>query len=206
MADGGYDEGYRNCPCFWGNEPGSLVRLLFDRIRSFDGFKCLDAGSGEGKNAASMAVHGGIVDAIEVSDLAQKNGAAIWGPHPLIRRKTEDIRDIALPSASYDIVVAYGLLHCMSDKADVQLVLAKLQAATRKGGYNVVCAFNQRHQDLRAHPEFTPTLLPHNFYLNAYSGGWELITATDTDLIETHPHNGIEHTHSMTRVLAQRVK
>ncbi len=46
---GGYDDGYRECPCFWGDEPGSLVRVLCDHIGPVRGFAVLDAGCGEGK-------------------------------------------------------------------------------------------------------------------------------------------------------------
>jgi hypothetical protein len=30
--NGGYDDGYRNCSCFWGVDPGSFVKLLTQRL------------------------------------------------------------------------------------------------------------------------------------------------------------------------------
>ena len=78
-----------------------------------------------------------------------------------------------------------------------------LQAATAPGGYNVVCVFNDRQQDLTAHPGFTPTLLRHTDYLGLYSS-WELVYASDEDLHEIHPHNGVPHMHSLTRLIARK--
>lgn len=71
------------------------------------------------------------------------------------------------------------------------------------GAYNVICAFNVRRQELDAHPGFSPTLLSHEDYLAAYAS-WDLVKESDSDLTETHPHNNLEHTHSMTRILARK--
>jgi SAM-dependent methyltransferase len=204
MANGGYDDGYRTCPCFWGQQPGSYVRLLLDRSDSFEGLICLDAGCGEGKNAAFMAANRGTVEAIEISDWALQNRPALWAGDPLIKWRTGDIRIVELEPHRYDVVVAYGLLHCLSSANEIATALRKLQIATRVGGYNVICAFNSRHQELHSHPGFTPTLLEHGDYLSAYHGEWEILTCSDSDLIETHPHNRIQHTHSMTRILAKK--
>lgn len=201
--NGGYDDGYRECPCFWGTEPGSFVRLLSSCIQSFQGVEALDAGCGEGKNAVFLAKAGAVVDAIDVSALAIENGRRCWPEYASIRWRVADVREIELPKARYSVVVSYGLLHCMSSTAEVLDVLANLQGATRVGGYNVICAFNDRKQELHAHPGFLPCLLSHSAYMAAYSL-WEVLRASDSDLTETHPHNNLKHTHSMTRILARR--
>jgi tellurite methyltransferase len=204
MANGGYDDGYRTCPCLWGKEPGSYVKLLLSRMKSFDGLHFLDAGCGEGKNAAFIAANGGSVEALEISDLAQENGLKAWGSNSLITWRSGDIRQSELTTEAYDVVVAYGLLHCLSTEAEIAQVLNNLKRATRVGGYNVVCAFNRRHQELEAHPGFSPMLLAHDDYIGAYAKHWEIIASSDSDLVETHPHNGIQHTHSMTRLLVRK--
>jgi hypothetical protein len=100
--------------------------------------------------------------------------------------------------------VAYGLLHCLNDVGTVTATVRALQLWTAPGGWNVVCSFNDRHQELaEAHPGFQPTLLPHETYVNYYSG-WELLFSSDQDLYETHPHNSIPHGHSMTRLIARK--
>jgi len=57
-------------------------------------------------------------------------------------------------------------------------------------------------QDLTGHPGFTPLLMPHDFFLDAYSD-WNIVVATDNDLVETHPHNKIRHMHSLSRLLVR---
>ena len=201
--NGGYDDGYRECPCFWGTEPGSFVRLLVEQPLAVSGLKALDAGCGEGKNAAFLARHGALVDAVDLSEIAIRNGRQHWPRSAGMRWQIGDIRQVGLPREFYDVVVAYGLLHCMPSISELMDVLGRLQNATRCSGYFVLCAFNSRRQDLIAHPDFAPTLLSHADYLAAFSG-WQIVAGSDTDLTERHPHNNIEHTHALTRLLARK--
>ena len=201
--NGGYDDGYRACPCFWGTEPGSFVQLLathFDRVA---GLRVLDAGCGEGKNAAFFAQQGALVDALDLSELAIGNGRKLWGHLTGISWQVADVRNAEIRPQQYDVVVAYGLLHCLASAAEVIKVLTRLQDATRSAGYLVLCAFNSRLQDLSAHPGFNPCLLSHTDYVRAFAG-WEIVSDSDSDLTERHPHNDIEHTHALTRLVAQK--
>ena len=202
--NGGYDDGYKSCPCFWGNEPGSLVKLYTSSVGLFKGFRVLDAGCGEGKNAYYFGQRGSTVLAIDVSDYAIHNAKRTFGNIENVTWLCGNIRDIELPDNHYNIVIAYGLLHCLHSEVDIKNLVMRLQSATKKGGYHLVCAFNNRHQELDAHPEFRPCLMPHSFYLDLYVN-WKAIHISDSDLHETHPHNQIPHTHSMTRILAQKL-
>jgi len=203
-SGGGYDDGYRNCPCFWGTEPGSLVRRLPEFVDSFDGLHVLDAGCGEGKNAAALAQRGALVDAFDVSQYAVENGRRQWPELESIRWRVADARNEDLPAAHYDLVIAYGFTHCLADEAEIVDLVSKLQAAAKASALHVLVAFNDRRQELEAaHPGFHPTLLSHARYLDLYDG-WEILVESDTDLTETHPHNQIEHTHSMTRLIARK--
>ena len=141
--------------------------------------------------------------AIDASMLALRNAAAAWPSVANITWDHADVRDLQLSPDAYDVVLAYGLLHCLADENEVRTTTAKIQRATIAGGFNVICAFNARQQDLSAHPGFEPVLLAHEYYGNLYNE-WHLIHSTDNDLEEVHPHNGIRHTHSMTRLIARR--
>ena len=198
-----YDAGYALCPCFWGRRPGRLVSELTRLLPSWQDLSVLDLGCGEGKNAAFAAKRGANVLAIDASRLALRNAVAAWPRVSNIHWQHADIREIELLPNAYDVILAYGLLHCLTSESQVLRVVADIQHATIAGGFNVVCAFNSRHQDLRAHPGFVPTLLAHDDYVRLYST-WALDHSTDTDLNETHPHNGIPHTHSMTRLIARK--
>lgn len=200
---GGYDEGYTACPCFWGTNPSSYVRLLESKLGSFTNLKVLDAGCGEGKNATYLANLGAHVLAIDISSAAITNGKATWPERVNLVWQEEDIRIKPLPDHTFDVVIAYGLLHCLRTPKEVDGVIGKLQLATISGGHHVICAFNSRRQDLSGHPGFFPCLLPHTHYLMHYEK-WELLAYSDSDLYESHPNNGIPHHHSLTRILARK--
>jgi SAM-dependent methyltransferase len=175
---------------------------LEEYIADFRGLGVFDAGCGEGKNAAFFTQRGARVRAIDISDAAIKNGKAAFGDGTGIEWVRGDIRNIEL-SMEYDIVIAYGLLHCLPSEAEIAKTIRKLQSATASRGYNLLCALNDRWQDMSAHPDLSPTLLPHQRFLDLYAG-WDILHGSDTDLTETHPHNNIEHTHSLTRILARK--
>jgi tellurite methyltransferase len=200
---GGYDEGYLCCSQFWGAEPGSLVRRMFSDI-SLDGQLVLDVGCGDGKNAIWLASRGARVLAVDVSRLAI-NRATTQDPERRVAWAVADATALPLlPEARFDAVVAYGLLHCLPDEGAVHEAILNLQALTKEGGLHLTVTFNSRDQGLgEAHPGFRPTLLPHNRYVDAY-GSWGVVEATDELLHETHPHNGIPHHHSMTRIIARK--
>lgn len=200
----GYDAGYAACECFWGETPGSLIRILEKEVSDFRGLRVLDAGCGEGKNAVHLAQRGALVDAFDISALAVDNGIRIFGTPPRLRWRVVDIRAEPLAEDFYSVVIAYGLLHCLPSESQVQAVARKLQAATAPDGYMIICAFNDRITDLRAHPGFRPTFLPHRTYRELFAG-WRLAFISDEDLWETHPHNGVAHVHSMTRIVAHKL-
>lgn len=199
---GGYDDGYAACPCFWGRDPGSLVARLEGMIPSFDGMHVLDVGCGEGKNAAYLADRGAVVEAMDVSALALANARAAWGESS-VRWVHGDVRLASFDAARHDLVIAYGILHCLETPEQVSKTIRRLQDTTASGGWNIVCAFNDRRQELHAHPGFTPTLCSHE-WLVAHYDGWRVAYCSDEDLAESHPTNNILHVHSMTRILAQK--
>jgi cyclopropane fatty-acyl-phospholipid synthase-like methyltransferase len=200
--DGGYDAGYSACPCFWGRTPGSLVLHLLKGI-AVDGWRILDAGCGEGKNAAYLASLGAEVLAVELSEPALQNAELAWPDISGINWIRRDIRDLSFAEEEFDLVIAYGLLHCLSSSQEIAEMIRRFHHWTKPAGYNVICAFNDRKQDLFAHPGFHPTLLKHEQYVSLYNP-WDLSALTDTDLQEVHPHNDILHSHSMTRFIAQK--
>jgi cyclopropane fatty-acyl-phospholipid synthase-like methyltransferase len=164
----------------------------------------LDAGCGEGKNAVYLAKRGAKVTAVEISSLALENAEKNWAGVDGVTWINADIRKHRLAASSFDVVVSYGLLHCLNTESEVRRTLRKLKAATKPGGFLILCVFNDRQQDLSAHPGFEPCLLPHKFYEDSVSG-WQTCVCTDNDLVEKHPHNNVRHSHSMTRILAQRM-
>lgn len=203
-SEGGYDKGYTKCDCFWGREPGSLIKKLIDFVGDISQWEVLDAGSGEGKNTAYLLSLGANVTAIDVSSHAIHNAKTCWPEIPTHIWKAQDIRSFDISAKNFDLIVAYGLLHCLNDIDEIIDVVKKFQKSTKSLGFNVICAFNNRHQELQAHEDFNPVLLTHDQYLDMYKD-WKLLISTDSDLTESHPHNNIQHTHSLTRIIAQKL-
>ncbi len=162
----------------------------------------LDLGCGEGKNAAYLARLGCIVEAWDISDAALNNARAAW-PETPVRWQLKDALSISTESRKFDVIIAYGLYHCLPSET-INKVINKVQLITNKDGYNIIVAYNdRRHINTgSAHPGFNPVLIPHADYLDAYIN-WSIIESSDEDLTERHPNNMIQHTHSMTRMLAQ---
>jgi tellurite methyltransferase len=130
------------------------------------------------------------------------NARRAW-PNVRVRWLLKDATDIAVETRIFHLVVAYGLLHCL-DQESVASTIEQMQRITLPGGFNLVVCFNDRLNDIRlAHPGFSPSLLPHSFYQKSYTG-WDLLYCTDEDLHERHPTNEIDHTHAMTRIVAQK--
>jgi tellurite methyltransferase len=169
---GGYDDGYSRCSCFWGTEPSTLVVRLLNSLPNLLDLDVLDAGCGEGKNAVAFAKRGARVTGVDCSSLALRNGQKMW-PQARIRWINDDLLYYSLGVATFDVVVAYGLLHCLRTQQEVGDLVRKLQQATRRGGWNAVCAFNARRHDLAGHVGFEPCLLSHQWYVDRYHG-WEV--------------------------------
>ena len=83
-------------------------------------------------------------------------------------------------------------------------MISSFMEATMPGGYNVICSLNGRITSFGdAHPDLHPCLLSHSFYVGCYSS-WQIIKQSDTDLFESHRHDRIAHTHSLTRILSRK--
>ncbi len=203
MTTGGYDDGYAAVPCFWGKEPGSLVKFFLSQ-HSVEGQDVLDLGCGEGKNANAFAQAGAHAVAVDCSDDAIGNGKAAFS-NAMIEWHLTDAQSFASSQldCTYDVVVVYGLLHCMDSESAAALLVHEIKRVTKPRGTVIVVAFNNRSQDLSAHPGFDPLLLSHSWFLKAFED-WQIEGATDTDLHETHPHNQIPHHHSLTRIVARK--
>jgi tellurite methyltransferase len=201
---GGYDNGYSTCPCFWGRKPGSLVRA-FANLVPVAGKTILDLGCGEGKNAVFLADAGGLVVAVDCSEVALRNARNAWPRKIGVDWVLGDATTISLEGV-FDVVVSYGFLHCLAGEPMVRAAIKYTQELTAVCGYNIICTFNDRaHPDLAlAHSAFSPCLLSHAYFCDAYDG-WELTNLTDSDLSEVHPHNGVRHSHSLTRFIARKL-
>jgi SAM-dependent methyltransferase len=200
--DGGSDHAYAASTCVWGREAEPLLEDLA-RGTSVDGWRVLDAGCGEGRNSAYLARLGATVDAVDVSPLAVEHARATWGTVPGVTWSVGDLRAVALPAAHYDLVVLDSVLHWLADAADADQVLGRMRAATRPGGRHVMCAFDDRRQELDGHP-VPPRFLPsHGWYLSRYDS-WHVEAVYEEDVVSAHPGAPHPHGHSVTKLVARK--
>src|SRR5258707_12484988 len=103
-VNGGYDSGYKSCDCFWGTEPSSLVKALAPHVYRFSGLRVLDAGCGEGKNAAFFSKQGAVVTAVDLSALAISHAKRDWQTLAGIAWVQADIRTLDFGAQPYEVV------------------------------------------------------------------------------------------------------
>ena len=202
--DSGYDEGYIAVEKFWGNEPAGFVKVAVELLKekNINNAVCLDFGCGHGKNAIYLANNGFQVTAVDSSYYSIREARATYSN---VEWKVRDMRKIKIEKNRYDLILLTGSLHCLSTKSEVVDVVNTVKASTKIGGYNVISVFNNRIQDLSGHsPDFHPILLSHEEYKRMYSD-WKIIEISDKILEDKHPHNKINHKHSITRMLVQRM-
>jgi len=198
---GGCDAGYRTSSCLWGRAPEPLVVALGERT-AMAGLRVLDAGCGEGRNAVHLARLGALVTAMDVSALALAHARAAWPAEPGVRWLRADVRSADLGSGRYDVVICDSLLHWLPSPEAAHALLARLRRATRPGGWHVVCAFNDRAQQLAGHTNPPRCLLGHEDIVASYASA-ELVEVLDTDVSSVHADQPELHRHSVTALLAR---
>lgn len=206
MEDGGYDEGYRQCPCFWGTNPAEMVLEASTLVQAHGRqARAIDLGCGEGKNAAALNDAGFQVLAVDRSSIAISHAMYAFADRS-VQWLVADLQAVRGPADWFDVVVATGSLHCLASEEEIGVAVRMMQSMTRLGGLNVLYAFDEGAHDMSGHgPSFTPTLLPHSTYVGYYQG-WEVVRAGSVVQADQHPHNLVPHQHSITRLLARRVR
>ena len=200
--NGGYDEGYEKCGCFWGNKPGKLVLKYLLKSPSGVGLTALDLGCGEGKNSIALANAGFQVTAVDCSFAALQNANANHSGTE-VAWTLADALDFLPNAPAYSLIVMYGLLHCMQTEMQVYDLIRLAIKHTSIGGKIILVAFNDGPHDLSAHPGFKPLLLPHDYYVKSFAQ--QTLEIVENEIIhETHPHNGIPHFHSLTRLVVRK--
>jgi cyclopropane fatty-acyl-phospholipid synthase-like methyltransferase len=184
--------------------PGKFVRNIPSLVHSG---RVLDLGAGEGKNAIYLAQHGFDVLAVDCSRFALANfRRRLTGLSEEVSRRIEIVEaDVTRfqPNGNFDVVVAYGLLHCLADCDAIRRVVSVMQSCTTLGGINVLVSFTDL---LPVPPEqdyLEPTLLPEGVLESLYEG-WEILGSENDVITETHPTSDAPHSHSLCRLLARK--
>lgn len=115
-----YQNEYENSSCFWGTDPAKFVKLYLEKFSAnLENKLVLDIGAGEGKNSVYLANMGAKVVATDVSKLALSRFTMQPNYHKCksqIYRVISDIKNLAISKCQFDIIVAYGVLHCLDNR------------------------------------------------------------------------------------------
>jgi SAM-dependent methyltransferase len=161
--------------------------------------KALDIGCGDGKNLVYLENKGWIVDGIDISELA------IQGAYERLRLNNQtnkgliicqDVRDINYGIEEYDLIISYGLYHCLND-TDLLKVHNIAINALKTGGLFSFAIFNN-HLPLPDNHHTNSIFLRDANYMLLHLSGFECINYF-TGVIEEH-HLPIvdKHKHSLT--------
>jgi tellurite methyltransferase len=202
---GQYDTEYSQCPCFWGTEPGKFVQIIDKYITAGS---VLDLGAGEGKNSIFLSKLGFDVTAVEISEYAINNFKTVLEKCDMaVKDRIKISRENVITyqdAKAYDVVIGYGLLHCLSSLNDVDVLVANIKRWVDKNGIVVLVSFNDKLQVPEAQDYLQPTLLPID-YLKKSFVDWNILKYEEDIITETHPTSKIEHQHSLTRIIAQKI-
>lgn len=208
---GQYDDEYSKCPCFWGLEPSKYVKLIPNYV--FSG-NALDLGAGEGKNSFYLASLGFKVTSIEISFYAVKNfinqliekGGENKNIPENINIICADVRNIKkLINHKFDVIIAYGLLHCFKSKKEITNFIKNIKNLTNKGGINVICTFTDELPIPKIQKYLIPTLLRKEELKNKYYKDWKILNYEYGVLEHKHPTSKTLHQHSLCRMIAKKI-
>ncbi|HEX6702556.1 MAG TPA: class I SAM-dependent methyltransferase [Gaiellaceae bacterium] len=202
-VDGGCEARYARHDCLWGTAEDPLARSLADALDPA-GALVLDAGCGEGRNAAYLARCGARVRAVDSSQLALEHARRSWPQHDGIEWEQGDLRTVPLAPSSLDGLLACSVLHWLPARDDVAAAIARFRRATRPGGVHALLVFNDRVPwQAPAGESRRPWLLPHDWYLDQYRD-WLVLDQSDIDETGSHAGHVEPHTHAVTRIVARR--
>ncbi len=128
-----YDDKYSSEDLYWGSQPSSIARILFQMFPPQVEQTLLDVGSGEGKDSLFFARNGYRVTAFDSSPEGVKKSQA-WAEEQRLAIEffQADINEYRLDN-SYDVIVASGTLHYIVPPLREEIVSNYKQFTTSGG-------------------------------------------------------------------------
>jgi 2-polyprenyl-3-methyl-5-hydroxy-6-metoxy-1,4-benzoquinol methylase len=195
--------------CFWGVAPGKYVTQLCELFNNdLRNTSILDLGAGEGKNSVYCANLGANVVAIDASPIAISR--FVMQPNYECCQKNistyvADINSSIFDEDQFDIIIAYGILHCLPSKKSIFEMITKIKTWTKQNGFAVCATFT----NVLPPPSIQDYLEEKSFLstgeLQVQFKDWKLISEEDGLIEEIHPTTNILHKHSISRIIAQKV-
>jgi 2-polyprenyl-3-methyl-5-hydroxy-6-metoxy-1,4-benzoquinol methylase len=205
-----FDHAYRNHKRYWqrpmlySTNPEDFPpawKILLEALLKQPEMRVLDLGAGEGIDAIRLARLGCEVDAVEgsaigaekIQKFAREAGVRLNVVHA-------DARNFA-PTDKYDIVICSGLLHYIEDK---EVLLQKIQQATKVGGYNLMFLFSSYTAVPTCHNIVDIYCDDENGVVTSSYQSWHGHRFLEHHKLETAHCDFPEHYHSYIKILAQK--
>jgi len=135
--------------------------------------KTLDVGCGNGRNALYLALKGFQVEAIDVNPQSLQTAATIKAQEGLdnLILRTVDLNQNQQITGQYDFILSTVVMMFLQ-RATIAPLIANMQQATVKGGYNLIVAAMDS-EDYPCHMPFPFTF--HTNELRDYYRNWQLL-------------------------------
>ena len=202
IDSGPYDVFYENMDEVWPSKPGRMVIAATELAANG---RALDAGCGDGKNAIYLTSRGWHVDAFDISVKAEaachRRCMAAQTTNCNVFRA--DARTIELSGQVYDLIVAYGLYHCLSDLGLAQ-AHRRLSDSLRVNGLFAIATFNDTMPLPKGHSTPGLVLRPKNHIFMLFEK-WEVVSHQFGIIKEYHLPVIGEHEHALTWALLRKL-
>ncbi len=206
-TSGPYDRLYRSTTeLLWPDRPGRMVRQA--AAMSEPG-RALDLGCGDGKNILFLEDSGWTVDGLDVSrvaiDAVSRRVRRYYGDDLPLKGKIVqgDVVDYHSVPGRYDLVVAYGLYHCLND-AEIAAVHEEVTRALKPGGLFAFAAFNDTLPIPDGHETGELFLRPPDHIFKLVGDSMDVIAKEEGTIEESHLPLVDRHRHSLTWALFKK--
>jgi SAM-dependent methyltransferase len=199
-----YDKLYKASGILWPDEPGRMV-VKASKLNK-PGY-CLDIGCGDGKNMLFLEKLGWTVIGVDKSKYAI-NGAY---KRYLINEKDfngklirMDAVDYEYIDESFDLIVCYGLYHCLND-AEIECINKGIIRSLKHNGLLAFASFNNNKPLPYNHETEGIILRPENHIFETLGQNLILIDKEVGFIKESHRPLVPEHEHSLTWALFRKI-
>lgn len=199
-----YDELYRSNANLWGSRVGRIVTMVSQKLSP--GSKCLDIGCGDGKNSLYLENLGHDVVGFDLSFLAieaAKRRYASEGKSLPNNLFVSDANDYIYPQLHFDLVICYGLYHCLSDR-DLENIHPKIINSIKHGVFFAFSTINNELPFPENHQTGTLHIRAKEHIFGLTNGVLDVVHFEYGQIAEAHPPLVSLHSHSITWALFQK--
>lgn len=197
----------------WGEEPPWVAEDSLKILRSYEKIeKILVLGCGYGRSSTYFAGAGFEVVGVDFSKKAIEIGKNSVSGCLRVKYVMADVCKLPFPARFFDGIFAYHIFHLLLDSERFSF-LGEMNRVLRKSGIVIVVALSVKDKAFRkgimieentfdANNEGKPTHFFQKKEMLGYLNGYKIRKIDNINIFECH--NGRPHTHSATRVIAQK--